>query len=61
MSHGQDPMHTQQSDWSRSDEYHNSFLVKKDSDLEYTHENSQKAGLPDIGMSTLYPLFMRLK
>ena len=47
----QAPMHTQLVDWNRSDEYHNSFLAKKDDDLNYAFEASQKAGLPEICMS----------
>lgn len=42
--------HAQLADWDRSDEYHNSFLVKKDNDLDYALEASQKARLPEIGM-----------
>jgi hypothetical protein len=44
------PTHTQLADWDRSDEYHNSFLVKKDDDLNHAMETSRKAGLPEIGM-----------
>jgi hypothetical protein len=42
--------HTQLADWVRSDEYHNSFLVKKDDDLNHATATSRKAGLPEIGV-----------
>lgn len=53
-------MHTQQADWNRSDEYHNSFLVKPDDHLKFTVENSQKSGLPDIAVSEAQGKFLHL-
>jgi hypothetical protein len=46
---------TQLADWTRSDEYHNSFLIKPDPDLQNTLRRSHENGLPDIGQSTGRP------
>jgi hypothetical protein len=40
---------TQLDDWTRSDEYHNSFLIKPDRDLQNVLQKSVEDGLPDIG------------
>jgi len=36
--------------WQRSDEYHNSFLIKDDVDLTNALKRSEENGLPNIGM-----------
>jgi hypothetical protein len=36
--------------WQRSDEYHNSFLIKSDADLTNALKRSEENGLPNIGM-----------
>ncbi|CAA7266268.1 unnamed protein product [Cyclocybe aegerita] len=38
-------------DWTRSDVYHNSFLLPKDDTLEEALKNNKEQGLPDIGVS----------
>lgn len=38
-------------DWARSDEYHNSFLIKPDSALDGALEHSEEEGLPSIAVS----------
>ena len=38
--------------WVRSDEYHNSFLVKADEALEHARNTSDQNGLPKIAVST---------
>lgn len=47
----QRPTFTQQADWTRSDQYHNSFLIKPDTYLTSSLERSFNEGLPDIGMA----------
>ena len=44
------PTYSQQTDWERSDEYHNFFLIKTDEDLSGALTRSAAGGLPDIGM-----------
>ena len=38
-------------DWVRSDEYHNSFLIKPDEGLEHALKTSDEQGLPQIAVS----------
>jgi len=45
----QPSLQTQEADWARSDDYHNSFLVKKDEHFIQAVEANKNAGLPDIG------------
>jgi hypothetical protein len=47
-------------DWSRSDHYHNSYLLKPDTGLSYTLENSTKSGLPEIAVSEAQGKFLHL-
>ena len=54
----QTPMYTQLADWERSDQYHNSFLIKQDQDLIYALERSRSEGLPDIGMQHAAPFVL---
>jgi predicted O-methyltransferase YrrM len=46
--------------WTRSDVYHNSFLIPKDEVLEKIVENSQTSGLRDIAVSTAQGKFLNL-
>ncbi|KAF9820219.1 hypothetical protein IEO21_01652 [Rhodonia placenta] len=39
-------------DWTRSDVYHNSFLIPADEALEYARKSSDEQGLPEIAVST---------
>lgn len=38
-------------DWTRSDNYFNSFLIPDDPVLDATAENNKRQGLPDIAVS----------
>ncbi len=38
-------------DWDRSDNYHNSHLLQKDQTLDFTVQNSEANGLPEIAVS----------
>lgn len=40
-----------QPDWTRSDEYHNSFILKQDESLTQALANQKSNGLPDIAVS----------
>ncbi|KAG5652652.1 hypothetical protein H0H81_004208 [Sphagnurus paluster] len=51
MSAKQDIVVTGLEDWARSDEYHNSFLLEKDSGLDAALANSDSNGLPEIAVS----------
>ncbi|PVG02812.1 S-adenosyl-L-methionine-dependent methyltransferase [Serendipita vermifera] len=51
---------TQVADWTRSDEYHNSFLIRPDTDLQNTLLRSQESGLPDIAVSDAQGKFLNL-
>lgn len=53
-------LHTQQADWTRSDEYHNSFLIKPDRDLASSLTRSEENGLPDIAVSAAQGKFLHL-
>ena len=52
--------YTSQEDWTRSDEYHNSFLISKDDGLEKTLEHSRDEGLDDIAVSAAQGKFLKL-
>ncbi|KAF8315713.1 O-methyltransferase family 3 protein [Clavulina sp. PMI_390] len=47
-------------DWARSDEYHNSFLIRPDEALQAALEHSEKSGLPSIAVSTAQGKFLKL-
>lgn len=47
-------------DWGRSDEYHNSFLIRADAGIEAALENSHKNGLRDIAVSKAQGKFLKL-
>jgi hypothetical protein len=49
-----------QKDWTRSDEYHNSFLISKDEALEEALTQSREEGLPDISVSAAQGKFLKL-
>lgn len=38
--------------WVRSDDYHNSFLIRPDDGLEHALKANDEHGLPPIGVST---------
>ena len=40
-----------QDGWSRSDLYHNSFLIPEDESLDYARKNSDDSGLPSIDVT----------
>jgi len=54
------PSPSSQKDWTRSDEYHNSFLISKDEALEKALAQSHKEGLPDISVSAAQGKFLKL-
>jgi predicted O-methyltransferase YrrM len=45
------PQDAGQAIWTRSDQYHSKFLVKKDAALEAALKKSHDNGLPDIAVS----------
>ncbi|KAH8831702.1 O-methyltransferase-domain-containing protein [Flagelloscypha sp. PMI_526] len=47
--------------WTRSDNYHNSFLLPADEALEFTLKNSEAKGLPPIAVSAAQGEFLRLQ
>jgi len=47
-------------DWTRSDLYHNKFLIKPDTTLDAAQENSVKNDLPDIAVSEAQGKFLNL-
>ncbi|TFY78509.1 hypothetical protein EWM64_g5499 [Hericium alpestre] len=51
---------TTHEDWTRSDLYHNSFLIPKDDALEKAQANSVAKGLPEIAVSTAQGKFLNL-
>ncbi|RDB17094.1 tRNA threonylcarbamoyladenosine dehydratase [Hypsizygus marmoreus] len=56
----QDFIVTRLEDWARSDKYHNSFLIEKDSVLDAALANSNANGLPEIAVSTAQGKFLKL-
>ncbi|KAG8948974.1 hypothetical protein FRC04_009175 [Tulasnella sp. 424] len=51
---------TKYDDWLRSDQYHNSFLVKPDPALDSVNEVGAQNGLPPIAVSTAQGKFLSL-
>lgn len=51
---------TRLEDWARSDHYHNSFLLDKDSVLDAALSNSTANGLPEIAVSAAQGKFLKL-
>ncbi|KAF9011789.1 O-methyltransferase family 3 protein [Cyathus striatus] len=47
-------------DWTRSDAYHNSFLIGSDEALEAAEKNSAAQGLPDISVTTAQGKLLKL-
>lgn len=47
-------------DWTRSDQYHNSFLITPDKTLADAREKSAEKGLPDIAVSAAQGKFLKL-
>lgn len=47
-------------DWTRSELYHNSFLIPKDTILEAALKSSADNGLPQIAVSTSQGKFLQL-
>ena len=47
-------------DWTRSDRYHNSFLVKPDPSLDFALKNSDDNGLPEIAVTEAQGKFLNL-
>ncbi|KAG8919553.1 hypothetical protein FRC03_003305 [Tulasnella sp. 419] len=47
-------------DWSRSDKYHNSFLIKPDPALDHIKENAAKESIPDIAVTDAQGKFLHL-
>lgn len=46
--------------WTRSDVYHNSFLIPKDEILDKAVENSKANGLEDIAITAAQGKFLHL-
>ncbi|ETW84063.1 hypothetical protein HETIRDRAFT_314301 [Heterobasidion irregulare TC 32-1] len=51
---------TTREDWTRSDLYHNSFLISWDEALEFALKNSDEKGLPQIAVSAAQGKFLYL-
>lgn len=47
-------------EWTRSDKYHNSFLIDPDDVLDKVLERSQTGDLPDIAVSEAQGKFLNL-
>lgn len=47
--------------WTRSDQYHNSFLLKPDPILEQAQQHSTENGLPAIAVSAAQGKFLNLQ
>ncbi|KAE9402665.1 S-adenosyl-L-methionine-dependent methyltransferase [Gymnopus androsaceus JB14] len=56
----QTPKSTSIKDWTRSDAYHNSFLIPQDPVLDAALKNSAENGLPEIAVSTAQGKFLHL-
>ncbi|KAJ6545459.1 O-methyltransferase family 3 protein [Mycena capillaripes] len=56
----QEPQTTTPEDWSRSDQYHNSFLHTEDEILSAALKNSTANGLPEIAVSAAQGKFLNL-
>ncbi|KZO95202.1 O-methyltransferase family 3 protein [Calocera viscosa TUFC12733] len=51
---------TTQAEWSKSDQYHNSFLLPLDEALEFALKNTEKNGIPAINVSASQGAFLNL-
>ncbi|EGO01198.1 hypothetical protein SERLA73DRAFT_179311 [Serpula lacrymans var. lacrymans S7.3] len=51
---------TKLEDWAQSDEYHNSFLIRKDEALDSALQTSSENGLPDIAVTSAQGKFLKL-
>ncbi|TFY67298.1 hypothetical protein EVG20_g3992 [Dentipellis fragilis] len=60
MNIGENFIPTTLDDWTRSDAYHNSFLIPKDPVLEHTRERAEAAGLPPIAVTPAVGKFLQL-
>ncbi|PPQ90842.1 hypothetical protein CVT25_007377 [Psilocybe cyanescens] len=60
MASQQTHVSTSLEDWTRSDEYHNSFLIPKDDVLDAVQKNNHDQGLPNIAVSTAQGKFLNL-
>jgi len=49
---------TTQEDWTRSDQYHNNFLLPYDEHLEFALKNTEKQGIPAISVSAAQGAFL---
>ncbi len=47
-------------DWIRSDEYHNRYLIKPDQGLQHALDNSKQHDLPEIAVSEAQGKFLNL-
>ncbi|KIK57214.1 hypothetical protein GYMLUDRAFT_229492 [Collybiopsis luxurians FD-317 M1] len=47
-------------DWTKSDDYHNSFLIAQDEVLDFAVKNAVDRGLPDIAVSPAQGKFLNL-
>lgn len=47
-------------DWTRTDVYHNSFLIAPDAGLEAARAHTAEEGLPDIAVSAAQGKFLKL-
>ncbi|KAA1469492.1 S-adenosyl-L-methionine-dependent methyltransferase [Dentipellis sp. KUC8613] len=60
MNIGEEFIPTTLDDWTRSDAYHNSFLLSKDPVLEHTRERAETACLPPIAVTPAVGKFLQL-
>ncbi|THH19778.1 hypothetical protein EW146_g1450 [Bondarzewia mesenterica] len=51
---------TTREEWTRSDLYHNSFLIPEDETLKFALKNSDEKGLPQIAVSAAQGKFLNL-
>ncbi|KAH8099470.1 O-methyltransferase family 3 protein [Cristinia sonorae] len=51
---------TIEENWARSDQYHNSFLIRPDETLDFALKNSAEHGLPSIAVSTSQGKYLNL-
>jgi predicted O-methyltransferase YrrM len=51
---------TTQEDWTRSDLYHNSFLIPADPILDAAITHSEENGLPDISVTAAQGRFLNI-
>ena len=48
-------------EWTRSDLYHNSFLIAPDDALDHARKNSNEQGLPEIAVSAAQGKLLNLQ